>query len=60
MPEIVADLPDPSCFFGSGIEESQPLAPDLFLPRAREARAIARTGKDTGFLRVRARQPCLT
>ena len=32
MPEIPADLPAPACFclyFGAGIEENQPLAPDL-------------------------------
>jgi hypothetical protein len=58
MPEIVADLRDPSCYlllFGSGIEVSQSLAPDLFSPRAREARTIACTGEDTGLLRVTAR-----
>ena len=40
MPEIVADSPAPSCSLllsGVGIQESQPLAPDLFPPRAREA-----------------------
>jgi hypothetical protein len=58
MPEIVADLPDPSCYLllsRGGIQESQPLAPDLVPPRAREARVIARTGEDTGLLRVTAR-----
>ena len=41
MPEIAADLPSPSCshlFPGSEIEVSQTLAPDLFSPRARDAR----------------------
>jgi Family of unknown function (DUF5681) len=41
MPDIVADPPDPSCYLlfpGQGIEESQGLAPDPFLPRARAAR----------------------
>jgi hypothetical protein len=41
MSEIVADPPDPSCYFlfsGSGIEEFQSADPDLFLPRARDAR----------------------
>jgi hypothetical protein len=40
MPEIVADLPDPSCYLLlsiGGIQESQPLAPDLVPPRARGA-----------------------
>jgi hypothetical protein len=40
MPEHIADPPDPSCYhllFGSGIQESQPLALDLLVPRAREA-----------------------
>jgi hypothetical protein len=58
MPEIVADLPDPSCYLllsGIGIQESQPLDPDPFPPGAREAHAIARIFEDTGFLRVTAR-----
>src|SRR5271155_2575822 len=41
MSEIVADPPDPSCyllFSGPGIEESQSVGPDPFLPRARDAR----------------------
>jgi hypothetical protein len=41
MPEIFADLPAPSCyrlFPGPGIEESQRLGADPFLPRARELR----------------------
>jgi uncharacterized protein DUF5681 len=42
MPKIVADPPVPSScyrlFPGSGIEESQRLGPDPFLPRARDAR----------------------
>ncbi len=41
MPEMIADLPDPRCyppFSGVGIEESQSLGPDPFLPRARDAR----------------------
>jgi hypothetical protein len=41
MPEIVAASPDLSCSLllsGSGIEGSQTLAPDPFLPRARDAR----------------------
>ena len=40
MPEISADPPAPSCyrlFREPGIEESQPLDPDPFLPRARDA-----------------------
>jgi hypothetical protein len=39
MPEIVADLPDPSCsrlFSESEIQESQSLGPDSFVPRARD------------------------
>jgi hypothetical protein len=41
MPEIVADLPDPSCsrlLSESKIQESQSLGPDPFVPRARDAR----------------------
>jgi hypothetical protein len=41
MPEITADPPSPSCsplFSGLGVRESQLLAPDPFLPRARDAR----------------------
>ena len=41
MPTIVADPPAPSCYrlhSGTGIEESQQLGPDPFLPRARDAR----------------------
>jgi hypothetical protein len=52
MPEIVADLLDPSCyllFFGSGIQERQPLGPDIFPPRAREAHAVVRTANTRGF-----------
>jgi hypothetical protein len=48
MPEILAASPDPACFclhFESGIEENQPLAPDLFAPRA-PAPAGARTRKN--------------
>ncbi|MEA2833128.1 MAG: hypothetical protein QOG66_1330 [Methylobacteriaceae bacterium] len=40
MPEIVADPPSPSCchlFLTPGIQQSQQLAPDPFLPRARDA-----------------------
>jgi Family of unknown function (DUF5681) len=40
MSEIVADLPDPSCyrlFSGHGIEEFQSVDPDPFLHRARDA-----------------------
>src|ERR1700731_3766569 len=40
MSEIVADLPDPSCyllFSGRGIEEFQSVDPDPFLHRARDA-----------------------
>src|SRR5215469_8853201 len=41
MPEIVPDLPSSACydlFFGRGIQESQRLEPNLFRPRARDAR----------------------
>ena len=41
MPKIVADRPAPSCyrlFPGTRIEEFQPLGPDPFLSRARDAR----------------------
>jgi hypothetical protein len=47
MPEIVADPLSPSCcrlFRRSGIEEYQPLGPDLLLPRARRVRTF-REGK---------------
>src|SRR5260370_36082963 len=40
MPEIVADPPSLSCchrFLTPGIEQSQQLGPDPFLPRARDA-----------------------
>ena len=40
MPEIVADLPSLSCchlFLTPGIQQSQQLGPDPFLPRARDA-----------------------
>jgi hypothetical protein len=53
MPEIVADPPSPSCyrlFPRLGIEESQQLGPDLFLPRARHARAL-RTAAPIAVLR---------
>jgi hypothetical protein len=59
MPEIAADLPNPShypLFFGSRIQASQVLAPDPSC-LAREERSIARTCEDFGFLPVRARQP---
>src|SRR5437868_78595 len=41
MPDIIADPPDPTCYSPvprTGIEQSQSLAPDLFSPRARDAR----------------------
>ena len=41
MPEIVADPPDPSCYHlfpGSRIQGFQPLGPDPFSPRGRDAR----------------------
>jgi hypothetical protein len=41
LPEILADPPLPSCyqlFPGPGIEEYQPLDPDLLPPRARDSR----------------------
>jgi len=41
MPEIVADPSSSSCYHlfpGSGVQESQPLDPDLLRPRARDAR----------------------
>jgi len=41
MPDVVADPPFPSCsqlLSGTGIQESQALGPDPFLPRARGAR----------------------
>lgn len=43
MPQIVADPLSPSCyplFPEPGIQESQELDPDPFLPRARRARAV--------------------
>ena len=48
MPETPADLPDDRCFLlhsGSGIEENQSLAPDLFSPRA-PARARGGQARD--------------
>jgi hypothetical protein len=47
MSEAVADKPSRSCYHlnsGSGIVESQQLAPDRFSPRARNAGAGAHTG----------------
>src|SRR5215472_5076650 len=41
MPEIIADPPSIACYHlfpGSGVQESQPLDPDLLRPRARDAR----------------------
>ena len=41
MPEAIADPPSPCCsplLSEPGIEQSQSLGPDLFLPRARDAR----------------------
>ena len=55
MPKIVADSPAPSCyrlFPEPRIEESQRLGPDLFLPRARDARGRFATGS-SGNLRGR-------
>src|SRR5260370_1770540 len=58
MPEIVADPLLPSCyllFFRPGIEESQSLGPDPFLPRARDARgrfAKGSSGNPRGRPRV--------
>ena len=59
MSEIVADLPDPPSsllFSGYGIEEYQSFGPDLFLPRARRARAL-RQGKLRQPARPAARRP---
>jgi hypothetical protein len=56
MPEIVCDPPSPCCYpllSEPGIEESQSLGPDLFLPRARDARG--RFVKSSGNLRGRPR-----
>jgi hypothetical protein len=47
MPETIADPPDLPCyslFSGSGIPESQSLAPDLVSARARDARGRFATG----------------
>jgi len=47
MPEIVADPPAPSCSLllsETGIQESQSLGPDPFLPRARNARGRFASG----------------
>ena len=47
MSEIVADLPDPSCYLlisGRGIEEFQSVDPDPFLHRARDARGRSAKG----------------
>ena len=46
MPEAAADPLSPSCYHlfpEPGIQESQELGPDLFLPRA-HARAVVRDG----------------
>ena len=51
MPDIVADLPDPTCSrlpSGGGIQESQPLGIDPSSPRARDD---AREGLRQGQLR---------
>jgi hypothetical protein len=54
MSEIVADPPAPSCSYlisDPGIQESQQLEPDRFLPRARDARgrfAKGRSGNPRG------------
>src|SRR6266446_10305020 len=48
MPEIIADPPLPSCYHlfpRPGIQESQQLGPDPFLPRARDARGRFATGR---------------
>ena len=59
MPEIVADQLLPSCYHlfpRPGILESQLLSPDLFLPRARHARAF-RQGEFRQPARAVARHP---
>jgi hypothetical protein len=41
MPEVIPDPPSSTCYHlfpGSGVQESQQLDPDLFRPRARDAR----------------------
>jgi len=51
MPEIIADPLLPSCchlFSGPGIQESQLLGPDPFLPRARDARGRFAKGSHLG------------
>src|SRR5215813_15613642 len=53
MPDIVADLPDPSCYLllsGDGVQESQGLGIDPSSPRARDARA-------RGFAKGRSGNP---
>jgi hypothetical protein len=51
MPEINADPPSPCCsplLFRHGIQQSQLLAPDPFLPRARDARGRFVKGSSGG------------
>ena len=53
MPDIVADLPEPSCYLllsGDGVQESQGLGIDPSSPRARDARA-------RGFAKGRSGNP---
>jgi hypothetical protein len=50
MSEIVAHTPDPSCyllFSEPGIEESQWVGPDPFLPRARRGGEVRRNAEVT-------------
>ena len=60
MPEMVADPPDLPCyllFSGDGIEESQRVAPDPLLPRARDARGRFAEGSSGNPRRTAARHP---
>ena len=53
-PEIVADLPDPSCYHLLFDMESSNINHLVLIPLGL-ARAIARTLEDAGFLGMRAR-----
>ena len=48
MPGLLADPPAPTCYHlfpGAGIQENQPLAPDPFSSRARDAHARDQSGR---------------
>jgi len=64
MPDIVADLPEPSCYLllsGDGVQESQGLGIDPSSPRAREAKGRSGNprGRPRGIRNPRRRVPDL-